>query len=169
MGLSISISILVEDISLCLKYNIKIKKKYVLCHNYLLFYYFKCWQLASAWIRHHQANLSVFINVSLMMAYCRLKLVANIWNNKIRWLWQMEYIFYFIVKSISCKICIHDFGSCVCSTLTTSYLFTRIWDDGSKNSLGYFLSQTFLIHTAVTSYLLTYKDGTDRGFWNIGI
>jgi hypothetical protein len=25
-------------------------------------------------------------------------------------------------RSISCKICIHDFGSCVCSTITVSYL-----------------------------------------------
>jgi hypothetical protein len=27
------------------------------CHNYLLFYYFKCWQLVSARIDHHQANI----------------------------------------------------------------------------------------------------------------
>jgi wyosine [tRNA(Phe)-imidazoG37] synthetase (radical SAM superfamily) len=41
--------ILVEDIALCLQYNIKMKHNmYCVCHNYLLLYYFKCWRLVLA-------------------------------------------------------------------------------------------------------------------------
>jgi hypothetical protein len=59
-------------------------------HNSRLFYYFKCWQLVSVWIGHHQTNIYKnlkksgahnltyqyhgipfygFINIGLMMAY----------------------------------------------------------------------------------------------------
>jgi hypothetical protein len=30
---------------------------YSVRHNYLLFHYFKCWQLVSARIGHHRANI----------------------------------------------------------------------------------------------------------------
>jgi hypothetical protein len=40
------------------------------CHKYLfLFYYFKCWQLVSAWIGHQQATIY------------KNNAGANIWNN----------------------------------------------------------------------------------------
>jgi hypothetical protein len=35
-----------------MKYNV-----YSVCHNHLLFYYFKCWQLVVAWVGHYQANI----------------------------------------------------------------------------------------------------------------
>jgi hypothetical protein len=48
----------IQDNQMCLEDNIKMKYNMdCVCHNYLLFHYFKCWQQVLVWIGNHQANI----------------------------------------------------------------------------------------------------------------